>query len=150
MGRYDEDKRVEADLFTDRFGNEIRVGDFIVYGNSAGRGAKTAVGKVVTIYASPARWYNSKEGDLDYAMRVCSIQDDMHGSPNAKNVTLTRTQRVLKFAPEFLSHEIRDILAKGELKGKCKCGHKKSDHWSGGHCYQYPNNDCPCQKYEPE
>lgn len=147
------DKRVEIPEFTDRFGNKIVVGDIIVYGNIAGRSGKTAVGKVLTIYSEPYRYgYGDKAEDrVSYSMRVCSIQDDTWDRPQAKNVTLTETIRILRYAEYLLSDEILDLLEKGELKGKCKCGHSKRDHWSGGTCHHGPDyKGCGCQKYEPE
>jgi hypothetical protein len=142
-----KDPRTEVDSFVDRMGNVIKPGDTIVYANAIGRASKTAVGMVLKIYEAEGRW---KSEVTNVTMRVVSIQGDMYDRAEAKEVTLTETDRVLRYSESLLTEDLLKMLVRGELKGPCKtCGHPKGKHWSTGTCWV---GDAPCvhgcKKYE--
>src|SRR4051812_4564331 len=90
----------DTNVFVDRHGNEIRAGDFIVYANATGRSSKTAVGQIeVVAFVHSQSW--NEDSPMVPQLRVLSVQDDTwaHGMPYAKSVTLSVTERVLKYSP---------------------------------------------------
>jgi hypothetical protein len=120
MAKKDE---IEHPHFIDRHGNVILVGDTVVYGNSLGRCSKTAVGMVLRIYTVPDPWYKGP-GRRAIHMRICSVQDDVgfaSNGPYAKDVTISQSERVLKYPNNLLSHTTRLILERGEDKYRCSC-----------------------------
>lgn len=100
----------------------------IVYGNHAGRCAKTAIGKVINIYSVPSnRGYLAPAGERHTRMRVCSIQDDTGYRKDrayAKNVNLLELERVIKYPKQFVSNKIAEALEIGEDRYRCQCYHK--------------------------
>ncbi len=95
----------------DKAGQEISVGDYIVYGHALGRCAGLRFGRVLAI--------NGKK--LDHRDRpkhhftVRSIDDDWEGEPpklNAKKGTLQFAERILVIDPKILPDIIRTQLEK--------------------------------------
>lgn len=56
----------------DKAGNELRPGDFIVYGHSVGRSAALRFGRVVSVNEKKARW----DGYVGTTLTVWGVDDD--------------------------------------------------------------------------
>ena len=99
-------------VFVDRFGNQIYIGDVIVYANSAGRSAKTAVGLVVDI--KPTDPNSSSYSWCKEKLIVVSLQSDCDRWRDmyASKVTLSVSERILKYSKEFISPEGWDVIIK--------------------------------------
>lgn len=104
------DKKIPVGEFIDRYGNRIVRGDVIVYGNNLGRCAKTAVGKVLSIFETDPKYYWQNK-EKAYKLAILSIQSDFgNGTGDAKKVTLQETERVLKYPVDLLPKHIREKL----------------------------------------
>lgn len=113
----------DAPYFIDRFGHTIPVGGTIVYGNNLGRCAKTAIGQILRIYTVPDPWREDLNRRKIH-LKVASVQDDTghyREKPYIKNVTLSETERVLKYEWDSLPRHIQQLLEKGEDKYRCTC-----------------------------
>ena len=90
-------KKVEVESFTDKAGQTVKRGDYIVYGSLLGRCAALKFGKVINIKCGPG-YYNNDS--LLWSITVASIEhswgtDQME--PCEKNGTLQFPNRIVKF-----------------------------------------------------
>lgn len=69
----DESTRTPRESFTDKIGQEVRVGDRIAYGHALGRCAGLRIGKVLGIVQ--VRWSDMYDRKVDWSIRVQGIED---------------------------------------------------------------------------
>lgn len=103
--------------FTDRFGNVLGPGDYVVYGRNLGRCATTAIGRVVEIKLKESRYPHvqalANDGKPDVKIVLDSVQDDqghdrMEGlPPRIKRLTIQESERVILYDPRFVGDAVR-------------------------------------------
>lgn len=94
---------------TDKVGNEIKIGSFIVYGHALGRCAGLRIGKVLDIKEHESQWKDEK-----FRFTVRGIEDGWsHCKPKLcmKNGTLQFTSRIIVLEDEQVPGSYRDMLA---------------------------------------
>jgi hypothetical protein len=110
--------------YKDMFGNDIKVGDYIVYGGLADRSAVLRAGRVVALTQSTkkVRFYDRSIGEFrnDYEPKIrCQswnnfLSQDWGGkekSGKQKDVSLGFFDRLIVVPEEIVSQKIKDDLA---------------------------------------
>lgn len=88
----------------DMFGNEIKPGDYIVYGAVDGRSGTLRAGQVIELKTGAPHWC-TKEPELKVFVKSWS-----NFSGRQKNVTLSFLDRLAVVPPETVSDEIKAAL----------------------------------------
>lgn len=87
--------------YTDRMGNEVRVGDIVVYAQSIGRSQTTSVGRVLEF----------GEGRYGTTVKLASIQHKWErDQPRVGRSILTHPERMLKYDRKYLSPVYLELL----------------------------------------
>ena len=101
-------EKIEVHSFIDKAGQEVKRGDYIVYGSLLGRCAALKFGKVVNIKVGK-NWRNEEQ----WAITVSSVDDmsyrhDWKPALCQKNGTLQFPDRIVKF--DNIPQNYKDIL----------------------------------------
>lgn len=95
--------------YTDRFGNIVRPGSWIVYGRLLGRCATTGIGRVIEVKEKEPQYnYRTKLIEPAFKIVIDSIQDDQQYNPKpyVKRTTLQEIERVILYDEARVSKEI--------------------------------------------
>lgn len=99
----------------DKAGNELRPGDFIVYGHSVGRSSALRFGRIVSVNEKKARW----DGYVGTTLTVWGVNDDYFDETSSFNrgatllskaSTLQYTRRTLRIDRNCVSQTALKLL----------------------------------------
>ena len=97
-------------MFKDKIGQDVVVGDYIVYGHNISRSAGLRVGKVLSIDKRKGKW----TGDDFWSIGIIGVDDDCITELNPmtllnKKSTLNFPNRILKIN-NIITKEYTDLL----------------------------------------
>ncbi len=99
----------------DKLGQEIAVGDYIVYGHALGRSAGLRLGKVLNITEHDRQWYYQYEGEptKDHHFTIIGVDGEWsHQEPKllSKKSTLMFNDRIVVLSPDKVPEKVRNLL----------------------------------------
>lgn len=101
-------------MVVDKLGQNIEVGNYIVYGRVLGRGAGLRIGKILAIKTKNDYTYNNiNTYTTVHHFTVIGVNDGWdHHEPKllTKKSTLLFNTRIIVLKPEMLPHKIKTLL----------------------------------------
>jgi hypothetical protein len=108
--------------YRDMFRREIKIGDYIVYGGSAGRSAVLRAGLVIELTCSKGKQWDGRTQTSDYEPKIRikswnnyraerSYKSGAEASGRQKDVTLGFLDRLIVVHPDTVSDKVKRDLA---------------------------------------